>query len=137
MRGKSLVGLVLIAAAAPLCAQADAVSKADLWNSWRAGPAEPLAMHAQAATDARIVDARIVRQSDAAAAARTISVASAPVLRAVAAASATTAPSRAVRAAAVQATAVPEMNTGLAAAGLTLLLGGVAVLRSGRARFNG
>jgi hypothetical protein len=64
---------------------------------------------------------------------RTISVASVPVVRVAATASATTAPSRA----AVQATAVPEMNTGFAAAGLTLLLGGVAVLRSGRARFNG
>jgi hypothetical protein len=171
MRAELLVGLVMIAAAAPLCAQADAGSKADLWISWRAAPvaapdvlrtdaarsdalaAVPLAMHGQAATDARIV-----RQSDASTAAigesairntrtiravdthmprvfmaptvRTISVASVPVVRVGATASSTTAPSR------VQATEVPEMNAGLAAAGLTLLLGGVAVLRSGRARFN-
>jgi hypothetical protein len=173
MRAELLLGFVMIAAAAPLCAQADAVSKADLWNSWRAGPIAaldalrtdparsdeasvarvPLAMHEQAATDARTVG-----QSDAAAAAmgelaarktrmiravdtnmprvfvagtaRMTSAATFSVPRLMTA-SATTAPSRAV-----QVTAVPEMNAGLAAAGLTLLLGGVAVLRSGRARSN-
>jgi hypothetical protein len=37
----------------------------------------------------------------------------------------------------VQVTAAPEINAGFAATGLTLLLGGLAVLRSGRSRFNG
>src|SRR5271155_3834619 len=97
MRVKLLVGFVMLAAAAPLCAQAaavaDAASKADVWNSWRAGPAEPPAMHA-----------RVARQSDSAVAAMGESVASFSVPR-VMTGSATTAPSRAV-----QATVAPEMN---------------------------
>lgn len=177
MRAKLLMGFFMTAAAAPLCVQADAVSKADLWNSWRAGPvassdvarvaspdvvrtdappvaAVPLAMDAQVATnhptakhsgsvvaairEPAVREPRTIRAVDTnmprvfvAPAVRTISVASFSVPR-VMTGSATTAPSRVV-----QATVAPEMNTGFAAAGLTLLLGGVAVLRSGRSRFNG
>jgi hypothetical protein len=128
MRAKLLVGFVMIAAGAPLCAQADTVSKTDLWNSWGAGPAEPLATHA-----------RVARQSDPAFGAigesaigesRTIRAVDTDMPRVFVAG--TTAPSRAV-----QATAAPEINAGFAATGLTLLLGGVAVLRGGRSRANG
>jgi hypothetical protein len=132
MRAELLVGFVMIAAATPLCAQADAVSKADLWTSWRGAPVAAPDVAVRKTRTIRVVDTDMPRVF-VAPTVRTISVASVPVVRVAATASATTAPSRA----AVQATAVPEMNTGFAAAGLTLLLGGVAVLRSGRARFNG
>lgn len=144
MRVKLLVGLMAIAAGAPLCAQADhlatvkesdLIKNFDIRDSGRVsalpdlegmgtarGAAIPFAMDAQSEPlDAVIRAPRTIRAVDT----ETPRRFAAPIAHVVTTTGPATTP-----------TAAPEMSSGLAATGLTLLLGGIAVLRSRRTRFN-
>ena len=165
MRDKLLLGLVAITAAGPLCAQADSGStikdsgstiresilfnKFDIWYSRRGDilpdvarvGAIPVAMDLQRDSERdserdtvgaairapgtiRVIDTDTPRVFPGA---RGVTTTAAP---------APTPVSTIPRGGTPAATAAPEMNAGFAASGLTLLLGGVAVLRGRRNRFN-
>jgi hypothetical protein len=156
MRAKLLAGFAAIAVAAPLCAQADnvmAFNKADLKpDLWYSGPARADAFKLPDIVRMGAARAAMGAQSDSTVAnireTRTIQAVDTEMRRVDTTKTTTLAsprntvprdlivsPRGTTSAAATHAaTAAPEMSSGLAATGLTLLLGGISVLRSRRTR---
>jgi hypothetical protein len=138
MRVKWWVGFITIAVAAPCGAHADnqASQFSDYWYPGKSR-AQPELMRAPLAVESQSdVVASVLREP---AAIRPIDTYQGRVFEATSAFgggghAAATAP--VVPAGTPQVTAAPEMNAGLAATGLTLLFGGVAILRSRRSRAN-
>jgi hypothetical protein len=138
MRVTWCVCLLTIAVAAPLGAYADSrvTPASDLWFSGRNGMSEdarlPAAFEAQSGPQddaaVRAVDTFTPRVFEGSTSFRAVARPTA--------APAQVAPVHAAAGGAPAAAAAPEMSTGLAAAALTLLFGGVAILRGRRTEFN-
>jgi hypothetical protein len=153
MRGKWWVGLMTIAVAAPFGAHAQtahaqiqATNVHDLWYSGNMRMTGLPNLSRSPVVAAQSLPAAATAQSDSMAAVvrepSTIRAVDTYQGRGFKASTATgsasaVAPTRAAPTSTTpQATAAPEMNSGLAAAALTLLFGGVAILRSRRTRSN-
>jgi hypothetical protein len=147
MRTKWWVGLVTIAVAAPFGAQAgNQATVSDFWDSIQVqkwpeisprhvaleSQSDPAAAVVREPTAIRAVDTYMGRRFEASS---TIGggryVAAPPRVVPTTTVVSTTTPHQTAAP-----TAAPEMNPGLAAAGLTLLFGGVAILRGRRSRSN-
>lgn len=137
MRGKWWVGLVTIAVAAPFGARA-AVQETrvpDLWDSWRVEGAPVFTRVPEALASQSDPVAAVVRQPAAIRAVDTYLPRRAEPRRSEGSATSGNAGSRGVPTSTphlAPAAVAPEMNAGLAAAGLTLLFGCVAILRGRR-----
>jgi sulfate adenylyltransferase subunit 1 (EFTu-like GTPase family) len=147
MRGKWWVGLMTIAVAVPFGAHAQAehaqIQATNVHDLWYSGNMRMTGLP-------NLSRSPVVAAQSSAAPAQSgpmVAVVREPsTIRGFKAASATgsnatggavaIAPTRAAPTTTPQATAAPEMNSGLAAAALTLLFGGVAILRSRRTGLN-